>query len=196
MDEKKILLVNLSKGRLGEMNANLIGLVLVGKIQMAALSRVDMFGQPMNDFYLYIDEFQNVTTDSIASILSEARKYRLSLNIAHQYISQLEENIKNAVFGNVGSMAVFRVSSEDADFLEKRFQPTFKASDIMKLDNFNAYVTMLVKGQPAKPFNLRTLPPEAGHPELVQSLKELSYLKYGRDREEIEAEIMAKYEKQ
>lgn len=196
MDNKKILLVNLSKGRLGEMNANLIGLVLVGKIQMAALSRVDMFGKPMNDFYLYIDEFQNVTTDSISSILSEARKYRLSLNIAHQYISQLEEKIKNAVFGNVGSMAVFRVSSEDADFLEKRFQPTFKSSDIIKLDNYNAYVNMLVDGQPTKPFNIITLPPEKGNMELVDSLKELSYLKYGRDREEIEAEIMAKYEKQ
>ena len=193
MDEKKILLVNLSKGRLGDINANLIGLVLVGKIQMAALSRVDMFGKPMNDFYLYIDEFQNVTTDSIASILSEARKYRLSLNIAHQYISQLEEGIKNAVFGNVGSMAVFRVSSEDAEFLEKRFQPVFKSSDIMKLDNYNAYMSMLVKGQPTKPFNLQTLAPEAGNLELVDSLKELSYLKYGRDREEIEDEIMQKY---
>ncbi|HEV7423961.1 MAG TPA: TraM recognition domain-containing protein, partial [Candidatus Paceibacterota bacterium] len=133
MDEKKILLVNLSKGRLGDINANLIGLVLVGKIQMAALSRVDMFGKPMNDFYLYIDEFQNVTTDSIASILSEARKYRLSLNIAHQYISQLEDNIKNAVFGNVGSMAVFRVGTEDATFLEPKFKPTFSAGDITKL---------------------------------------------------------------
>jgi hypothetical protein len=196
MDEKKILLVNLSKGRLGEMNANLIGLVLVGKIQMAALSRVDMFGQKMNDFYLYIDEFQNVTTDSIASILSEARKYRLSLNIAHQYISQLEEGIKNAVFGNVGSMAVFRVSSEDAQFLEKRFLPTFKSADIMKLDNYNAYMSMLVKGQPTKPFNIVTLAPEEGRPELVEPLKELSYLKYGRDREEIENEIMDKYRKQ
>jgi hypothetical protein len=196
MDEKKILLVNLSKGRLGDINANLIGLVLVGKIQMAALSRVDMFGKPMNDFYLYIDEFQNVTTDSIASILSEARKYRLSLNIAHQYINQLEENIKNAVFGNVGSMAVFRVSSEDAQFLEKRFQPIFKASDLMRLDNFNAYMNLLVNGQPTKPFNLHTLPPEKGNMDLVENLKELSYLKYGRDREEIESEIMAKYEMQ
>ncbi|MES2023808.1 MAG: TraM recognition domain-containing protein [Patescibacteria group bacterium] len=196
MDNKKILLVNLSKGRLGEMNANLIGLVLVGKIQMAALSRVDMFGKKMNDFYLYIDEFQNVTTDSIASILSEARKYRLSLNIAHQYIAQLEDDIKDAVFGNVGSMAIFRVSSEDADFLEKRFQPTFKAIDIMKLDNYNAYVSMLVNGQPTKPFNMHTLAPEAGNVEIVDSLKELSYLKYGRDREEVEAEIMAKYERQ
>lgn len=196
MDNKKILLVNLSKGRLGEMNANLIGLVLVGKIQMAALSRVDMFGKKMNDFYLYIDEFQNVTTDSISSILSEARKYRLSLNIAHQYISQLEDNIKNAVFGNVGSMAVFRVSSEDADFLEKRFQPTFKAADIIKLDNYNAYINMLINGQPTKPFNIATIAPEKGNLELVDNLKQLSYLKYGREREEVEEEIMAKYERQ
>lgn len=193
MDEKKILLVNLSKGRLGDINANLIGLVLVGKIQMAALSRVDMFGKPMNDFYLYIDEFQNVTTDSIASILSEARKYRLSLNIAHQYITQLEESIKNAVFGNVGSMAVFRVGTEDATFLEPKFKPQFSAQDITKLDNYNAYMSMLVKGQPTKPFNLYTLAPEKGNPDIVDSLKELSYVKYGRDRAEVEAEIMARY---
>ena len=198
MDEKKILLVNLSKGRLGDINANLIGLVLVGKIQMAALSRVDMFGKPMNDFYLYIDEFQNVTTDSIASILSEARKYRLSLTIAHQYISQLEENIKNAVFGNVGSMAVYRVSSEDATFVESRFKPTFTASDIMKLDNFNSYISMLVNGAPTKPFSMTShwsLLPK-GNMDMVEDLKQLSYLKYGRDRAEIEAEIMAKYERQ
>ena len=193
MDEKKILLVNLSKGRLGDINANLIGLVLVGKIQMAALSRVDMFGKPMNDFYLYIDEFQNVTTDSISSILSEARKYRLSLNIAHQYITQLEENIKNAVFGNVGSMAVFRVGTEDANFLEQKFKPQFTASDITKLDNYNAYMSMLVKGQPTKPFNLHTLAPEKGNMDIVDNLKELSYVKYGRDRAEVEAEIMARY---
>ncbi len=198
MDEKKILLVNLSKGRLGDINANLIGLLIVGKIQMAALSRVDMFGQKMNDFYLYIDEFQNVTTDSIASILSEARKYRLSLNIAHQYISQLEENIKNAVFGNVGSIAVYRVDPQDAEFLEKRFSPTFNSKDIIKLDNFNSYVNMLVNGTPSKPFSMTchwSLLPK-GNKEMVESLKELSYLKYGRDRAEVEAEILAKYEKQ
>lgn len=193
MDEKKILLVNLSKGRLGDINANLIGLVLVGKIQMAALSRVDMFGKPMNDFYLYIDEFQNVTTDSIASILSEARKYRLSLNIAHQYINQLEDSIKNAVFGNVGSVAVFRVGTDDAEFLESKFKPQFTATDIAKLDNYNAYISMLVKGQPVKPFNLKTLPPEKGNMEIVDNLKELSYMKYGRDRAEVEAEIMGRY---
>jgi len=194
MDEKKILLVNLSKGRLGDINANLIGLVLVGKIQMAALSRVDMFGKPINDFYLYIDEFQNITTDSIASILSEARKYRLSLNIAHQYITQLEENIKNAVFGNVGSIAVFRVGTEDANFLEPKFKPIFNSQDITKLDNYNAYISMLVNGQPTKPFNLKTLPPEEGNKEIVDNLKQLSYMKYGRDRKEVEAEIMSRYQ--
>ena len=193
MDNKKILLVNLSKGRLGDINANLIGLLLVGKIQMAALSRVDMFGKQMNDFYLYIDEFQNVTTDSIASILSEARKYRLSLNVAHQYISQLEDNIKSAIFGNVGSMAVFRIGTEDAQFLENKFKPVFMASDIIKLDNYNAYVSMLVKGQPTKPFNIQTLAPEKGDLELVDNIKELSYLKFGRPREEIEEEIMERY---
>ena len=199
MDNKKILLVNLSKGRLGDINANLIGLLLVGKIQMAALSRVDMYGKKMNDFYLYIDEFQNVTTDSIASILSEARKYRLSLTVAHQYVSQLEEKIRDAVFGNVGSMAVYRVSPEDAAIFEPKFKPTFAATDIMKLDNFNSYVNMLVGGVPTKPFSMTShwslLQPK-GNPDIVESLKQLSYLKYGRDREEIEAEIMSRYDKQ
>ena len=195
MDEKKILLINLSKGRLGDINANLIGLVLVGKITMAALSRVDMFGtgKKPNDFYLYIDEFQNVTTPSIATILSEARKYRLSLNIAHQYIGQLSEEIKNAVFGNVGSLAAFRVGPEDAEFLEKKFAPTFSAQDITRLDNYNAYMSMLVNGEPRKPFNIATLPPEQGNPELAEKLKQLSYLKYGSPREEVEAEIMGRY---
>jgi hypothetical protein len=194
MDEKKILLVNLSKGRLGEINSNLIGLVLVGKLQMAALSRVDMFGKDFPPFYMYIDEFQNVTTDSIASILSEARKYRLSLNITHQYLAQLEDSIKNAVFGNVGSMAAFRISSEDAKFIEPRFAPTFSADDIMKIDNWNAYVSMLVKGQPTKPFNMKTLATPKGDASRVEKMKELSYLTYGRPREEVEGEIMARFE--
>lgn len=197
MDDKKILLVNLSKGRLGDINANLIGLVLVGKITMAALSRVDMFGsgKKPNDFYLYIDEFQNVTTPSIATILSEARKYRLSLNVAHQYISQLSEEIKNAVFGNVGNMAVFRVGPEDAEVLAKKLEPTFTAEDITRLDNRNAYMSMLVNGQPVKPFNIETLPLEKGNFDLAEQLKQLSYLKYGAPREEVEAEIMGRYRK-
>src|SRR3989344_3667873 len=193
MDNKKILLVNLAKGRLGEINANLIGLVLVGKIQMAALSRVDMFGLKMNDFYLYIDEFQNVTTDASAQILSEARKYRLSLNIAHQFIAQLPENIKDAVFGNVGSLAVFRVGTDDAKYLETQLAPVFSADDIVKLPNFNAYLKLLIKGNPAKPFNVMPAGPMPGNPEVVMALKELSYLKFGRPREEIEAEIAKKY---
>lgn len=193
MDEKKILLVNLAKGRLGEINANLIGLILVGKIQMAALSRVDMFGKKMNDFYLYIDEFQNVTTDSIESILSEARKYRLSLNVAHQYVEQLEENIRNAVFGNVGSMAVHRVSPENAEIFQKQFEPTFTSQDILKLENLNCYVKMLVGGMPVKPFNSHTPFPPQGMDAIVPKIKELSYLKYGRDRAEVEEEIMARY---
>jgi hypothetical protein len=197
MDNKKILLVNLSKGRLGEINANLIGMILVGKIQMAALSRVDMFGKPMNDFYLYIDEFQNVTTDSISSILSEARKYRLSLNVAHQYIAQLEEGIRDAVFGNVGSMAVYRVSPEDAEFLEKKFAPIFTATDITKLDNFNSYVNMLVRGTPTKPFSMEChwsiIPP--GNKDVVDPIKQLSYMKFGRPRDEVEGEVMEKFEK-
>ena len=197
MDNKKILLVNLSKGRLGEINADLIGLLLVGKIQMAALSRADSHGKEMNDFYLYIDEFQNVTTDSISSILSEARKYRLSLTVAHQYIKQLTDNIRDAVFGNVGSMAIYRISPEDAEFVESKLDPVFEASDITKLDNFNSYVSMLVGGVPAKPFNMEShwsMTPR-GDMEKAEKIKELSFLKYGRPREEIEAEIMAQYKK-
>lgn len=196
MDNKKILLVNLSKGRLGELNANLIGMLIVMKLQMAALSRVDSYGQKLSDFYLYIDEFQNVTTPAIASILSEARKYRLSLNVAHQYIAQLEENIKNAVFGNVGSMAVFRVSPEDAQYLEPKFAPTFTAQDITRLDNYNAYMSMIINGAPSlKPFNIATVAPRKGDAEVVQKLKELSYLTYGRDRAEVETEIFGRYNK-
>ncbi|MCX6719404.1 MAG: type IV secretion system DNA-binding domain-containing protein, partial [Candidatus Taylorbacteria bacterium] len=138
MDNKKILLVNLSKGRLGDINANLIGLIIVGKILMAALSRVDAVGtgKVLPPFYLYIDEFQNITTNSISTILSEARKYKLSLTIAHQFIAQLEEGIRDSVFGNVGSIAAFRVGSEDAEFLEKQFSPVFTAKDIMSIDNY------------------------------------------------------------
>lgn len=193
MDSKKILLVNLSKGRLGDINANLIGLILVGKILMAALSRVDSIGKDFPPFYLYIDEFQNITTDSIATILSEARKYKLSLNIAHQFIAQLDEKIKNAVFGNVGSMAVFRVGAEDAEYLEKQLAPVFTAKDIMNIDNYNSYLKMLAKGIPMKPFNIRVPAPAKGRADLVDKLKQLSYLTYGKRRNEIEDQIIQKY---
>lgn len=196
MDNKKILLVNLSKGRLGDINANLIGLILVGKILMAALSRSDSFGslaEKLPPFYLYIDEFQNITTDSIATILSEARKYKLSLNIAHQFIAQLDEKIKDAVFGNVGSICAFRVGAEDSEVLEKQFAPTFSASDLMNIDNRNAYLRLLVGGKPAKPFNIEVPPPPRGDEVQVEKLKQASYLKYGRPRAEVEKLVLEKY---
>ena len=193
MDNKKILLVNLSKGRLGDINANLIGLVLVGKILIAALSRTDSFGKDFPPFYLYIDEFQNITTDSISTILSEARKYKLSLIIAHQFIAQLEEGIKNSVFGNVGSICAFRVGAEDSEVLESQFAPVFSASDLMNIDNLNAYLRLMVNGKPAKPFNIKIPPWSQGNSEQVEKLKEMSYIKYGKPREEVEKLILEKY---
>src|SRR6185437_11491444 len=140
IDGKKILLVNLSKGRLGERNANLLGLIIVGKLFMAALSRADSPRVDHPPFYVYIDEFQNITTDSIPGILSEARKYKLSLTIAHQFLAQIDEKIRDAVFGNVGSMAVFRVGEEDGEYFEKQFAPAFRALDFVNIENYNAYV--------------------------------------------------------
>lgn len=192
MDTKKIFLVNLSKGRLGDLNSSLLGLIIVGKFLQAALSRVDTNVRP--DFYLYIDEFQNVTTPAIATILSEARKYRLSLNVAHQYISQLSEEINKAVFGNVGSMAVFRVGPDDAKYLEAQFAPVFTASDILKIENRHAYVKMLVNGEPKKPFDIVTIPTEKGDAARIDPLKQMSYLAYGRDADEVNSEILKKYE--
>ncbi len=195
MDSKKILLVNLSKGRLGDINANLIGLIIVGKILMAALSRVDSMNQNLAPFYLYIDEFQNVTTDSISTIFSEARKYKLSLTVAHQFIAQLDEDIRDSVFGNVGSISAFRVSSDDAEYLEKQFAPVFSGKDLMNVDNLNCYVKMLSSGRSVKPFSMFIPFPPIGESGHIAKVKELSYLKYGKDRELVEAEIMKKYEK-
>lgn len=196
MDERKILLVNLSKGRLGDINSNLIGLIVVGKILMAALSRADADDpKTLPPFYLYIDEFQNITTDSIATILSEARKYRLSLNIAHQFIGQIDEKIRDAVFGNVGSMAAFRVGTEDAEKLEPQFSPVFKARDILNLSNHHAYLRLLINGEPAKPFNIETLPFAKGDNAVTLRIKEFSYQTYGRARADVDAEIMKKYGK-
>lgn len=193
MDTKKILLVNLSKGRLGEINANLIGMIIVGKILMAALSRVDDVTKGFPPFYLYIDEFQNVTTNSISSILSEARKYKLGLTIAHQYIAQIDEKIRDAVFGNVGSMAAFRVGSEDAEFLVKQFEPVFTASDLMNIENRNAYAKLLSDGSPTTPFSMHTMKPGELDMEYANQMIEFSTLKYGTSREVIDAEIRARY---
>jgi hypothetical protein len=193
IDSKKILLVNLSKGRLGERNANLLGLILVGKLFMAALSRADSPGKDFPPFYLYIDEFQNITTDSIPAILSEARKYKLSLTVAHQFLAQIDEKIRDAVFGNVGSMAVFRVGQDDGEFFEKQFAPVFKALDFVNIENYNAYVRILAGGVPQKPFNIKAPAPFAGNSNQVDDLRELSYLTYGRDRTIVENHIRSRY---
>ncbi|HEY4523091.1 MAG TPA: DUF87 domain-containing protein, partial [Candidatus Paceibacterota bacterium] len=197
MDTKKILLVNLSKGRLGERNANLLGLIIVGKLFMAALGRADI-RQPaaaaaLPPFYLYIDEFQNVTTDSIPGILSEARKYKLALTVAHQFLAQIEEATRDAVFGNVGNMAVFRVGEEDGEFFAKQFAPVFSALDFVNIENRNAYVKILAAGVPQKPFDLRTPDLPELHHSQVEDLIQLSSLTYGRDRATVETMIRERY---
>ncbi len=179
MDDGKILLVNLAKGRIGDINAGLLGMVIVGKLLMAALSRVDIPQEQRRDFNLFIDEFQNFTTDSIAVILSEARKYRLNLVIGHQFIAQLEDKIREAVFGNVGSMIVFRVGAKDAEELIKQYEPVFTKNDLINIDNFNAYVKLLIGGETSKPFNIRTLASPPINPVLRDQIKELSRNKYG-----------------
>ena len=193
MDKKKILLVNLSKGRLGDINAYLLGLIVVGKLLMASFSRIDLPEELRNDFYLYIDEFQNFTTDSISTILSEARKYKLCLIIAHQFIKQVPEKIRDAVFGNVGSMMTLRVGAEDAEFLVKQFAPIFDQSDLINLDNFNAYVKLLINNLTSKPFNIAFPRAPQENKEIADALKELSRLKYGRDRNLVEQEIASRY---
>ena len=193
IDTKKILLVNLSKGRLGERNASLLGLIMVGKLFMAALSRADDPRAPYPPFYLYIDEFQNVTTDSIPGILSEARKYKLALTVAHQFLKQIEEKTRDAVFGNVGNMAIFRVGEEDAEFFAKQFAPTFKALDFVNLENRNAYVKMLANGVPQKPFDIQTPDLPQVQASQVNDLIHLSSLTYGRDRATVENMIRERY---
>jgi len=162
----------------------------VGKILMAGLSRVDQPEDERVDFYLYLDEFQNVTTNSIAQILSEARKYRLCLNIAHQFIAQLKEEISKAVFGNVGSMIINRVGPEDAEFLEKQVEPVFTRSDLVNVDNHKGFAKILINGVLTKPFNIQGCAPTKGDQEIANALKELSRLKYGRDRDIVNREIM------
>lgn len=194
IDTKKILLINLSKGRLGDINSSLLGLINVGKLLMAAFSRIDLPEEQRQDFYLYIDEFQNFTTDSIATILSEARKYRLDLTIAHQFIGQLSEKIKAAVFGNVGSMLVMRVGAEDAEFLVKQFEPVFDKNDLINIDNFNVYVKLLISGATSAPFNIQTYPPQKGNLEMNQTIKQLARLKYGREKSAVEEEIRGRWQ--
>ncbi len=189
MDSGKILLVKLSKGKIGDANAGLLGMVITGKILMAALSRGDMNPADRRDFCLYIDEFQNFATDSIATILSEARKYGLCLTAAHQFIAQLQEKIRDAVFGNVGTQVVFRVGAQDSEFLVKQFDPVFSQNDLVSIDNLNAHVRLLINGQTSKPFNMHVLFLPPGNAELAAQLKEYSRLKYGLERHAVEEGI-------
>jgi type IV secretory pathway TraG/TraD family ATPase VirD4 len=194
MDDGKILLINLSKGKIGEENSNFLGLVLVPKILVAAMSRQDMPMDQRRDFFLYVDEFQNFATPDFAQILSEARKYRLNLVVANQFIGQMDEEIKNAIFGNVGTIASFRVGVTDANYLQHEYTPMFNENDLINIDKFNAYVRTIVRGEPVPPFSLDTTK-DISHekslenPRVAELVRELSRLKYGKSVNVIEGEI-------
>ena len=190
MDEGKILLVNLSRGRTGDLNSKLLGMIFVMKFEAAAMSRADIPEEYRKDFCLYVDEFQNFSTESFADILSQARKYRLNLIVANQFTTQLSEEIRDAVFGNVGSVVCFRVGTNDAEFLAKQYAPVFDMDDLQFLPNYNTAVRMMIGGVPVQPFSMATLPPlGAPNPQLADALKQLSAAKYGRPKSQVEAEI-------
>ncbi len=159
MDERKILIMNLSKGRLGEDNSALLGAMMITKIQLAAMGRVDIPEETRADFYLYVDEFQNFATESFANILSEARKYRLNLILANQYVTQIEEEVRDAIFGNAGSIISFRVGAMDAEFLEKEYEPVFMMNDIVNLPKYQIYLKLMIDGIAGDAFSATTLPP-------------------------------------
>ncbi len=196
MDEGKIIIMNLSKGRIGEDNSKLLGGMLITKIQLAAMSRVDIPEEKRRDFYLYVDEFQNFVTDSFATILSEARKYRLNLIITNQYIGQLihDQNVKvkDAIFGNVGTFVAFRTGGEDVQFLEeKQFSPNLEAQDLLNLPNYNIYLRLMIDGVPSRPFSAITLPPVI-KPEVSYANEIIEYSRntYGTPKEEVEKAII------
>ncbi len=201
MQENKIILMNLSKGTVGEINSKLLGLIIVQKIQMAALKRQKMPKDERQDFFLYIDEFQNYVTDSIEVILSEARKYRLGLTIAHQYLAQLEQdgggkkkgaNLKDAVFGNVGTIMAYKIGAQDAEFMAKEMAPVFSDQDLINQDKFKGVMKLSIDTQPSRPFSIVPVNPylEEGDKEAAEAYKQLSRLKYGRDRDYVEREIL------
>jgi hypothetical protein len=194
MDERKILLVSLSKGKIGEENASFLGLVLVPKILVAAMSRQDIPEDQRKDFYLYVDEFQNFATPDFAQILSEARKYRLNLIVANQFIGQMDEDVKNAIFGNVGTLVSFRVGVTDANYLAREFQPTFTEADLINVDVYNAFIKTIVANEPVTPFSMdlgRDMVKEKAmeNPRVAELIRELSRLKYGKDVTQLEVQI-------
>src|SRR3989344_9542717 len=190
MDNKKILLVNLSKGRTGELNSKLLGMIFVMKFQAAAMSRANIPESQRVEFCLYVDEFQNFSTDSFATIMSEARKYRLSLTVANQFTTQLTDEIRDAVFGNMGTIIAFRVGQNDVESLSRYFQPMFDSDDLLRVPNYNTIVRTLIGGVPTQPFSMATLPP-LGNPskELLLDLKKFFLAQIvGRARGEVEKE--------
>jgi type IV secretory pathway TraG/TraD family ATPase VirD4 len=194
MDEKKIIIVNLAKGLIGEENSSFLGTLLVPKILSAALSRQDIAMEQRTPFYLYVDEFQNFASPDFGTILSEARKYKLALTVGNQFMSQVEEEVKNAIVGNVGTIVSFRVGVADAQFLAHQFAPTFGETDLLKVEAFNAYVKTLVNNEPVPSFSINTKPDfddinKRRNKKVAEMIKELSSLKYGRDIREVEAEI-------
>ncbi|MFH1612023.1 MAG: type IV secretion system DNA-binding domain-containing protein [bacterium] len=190
MDEEKILIMNLSKGLIGEDTSSLLGNMLVTRIQLAAMSRVDIPEEERKDFYLYVDEFQNFATEAFATILSEARKYRLNLILAHQYIAQMIEEVRDAVLGNVGTMICFRIGANDADYLEKEFAPEFDVQDLVNLDFAHIYLKLMIDGMASRPFSAVTLPrfqqPEKSYRDKIIKV---SRERYATNREQVEEKI-------
>jgi hypothetical protein len=194
MDERKILLISLSKGKIGEENASFLGLVLVPKILVAAMSRQDIPEEQRKDFYLYVDEFQNFATPDFAQILSEARKYKLNLIVANQFIGQMDEDVRNAIFGNVGTLVSFRVGVTDANYLQHEFQPTFTEADLINIDVYNAYVKTIVNNEPVSSFSMDltkdvTKEKQMENPRVAELIRELSRIKYGKDVTQLEGVI-------
>ncbi len=191
MNKEKILIMNLSKGRIGEDNSALLGAMMITKIQLSAMARVDMPESERKDFYLYVDEFQNFATESFAGILSEARKYRLNLILAHQYIAQLDEKVRDAVFGNMGTLITFRVGAMDAEILEKEFAPVFYLNDLTNLAKYNIYLKLFIDGIVTTPFSAATLPPiDASDTEKnLEKIKRVSAERYGTPKQQVEEKI-------
>ena len=190
MDQEKILIINLSKGRIGEDNMRLLGGLLITKLQLSAMERVDIPESDRKDFYMYVDEFQNFAVESFASILSEARKYRLCLTMAHQYIAQLSDEVREAVFGNVGTTITFRVGSPDATYMETEFAPRFTPEDIINLPKYNIYLKLLIDGVTSHPFSAQTLPPIAKRTDSEEKVIRVSRERYTTPRVEIADKIM------
>jgi hypothetical protein len=193
MDNRKILLLNLAKGRIGEDSSALLGAMVITKLQLAAMSRVDTPEEERADFYLYVDEFQNFATESFANILSEARKYRLNLIVAHQYIGQLVQDrntvVRDAIFGNVGTMIAFRVGADDAEFLEKEFEPTYTMNDLVNLSKYSIYLKLMINGVASNPFSASTLPPISEPTGNIDKVIKVSRERYAVERLTVEQKI-------